>query len=331
MIIGYKRYSGPIGISGEESAFRSLWFEKRIALKKLLESRGHKVVFLSPPTPPSKGLYPYPPEPGQKFDVLMIEFGGTNFLFHRKDILETMDLIKNHSGKIVYINDDPLLVPPIISKTDRNGGIGQFVDHRWRIWLNAKTDKMNFHEALKMDPMVPIFDFPVASIMDPESGFRDNPEINKLIYIGSCADSRWKKVKELVDSQVPLDIAATTKLDERLTVGEYVKPPSQSERRAFYGKYLACLAISDLKHKKWNWRTGRAYHALFAGIPAIVEGSHTALVEDGFPSFNSTEELQQRVAKLQNPAARKAIWENTYGIVKGQFSKAIAALEGAGL
>jgi hypothetical protein len=329
MLIGYKRYSGPIGVSTEETATRSLWLEKRLALKALLERRGHQVVFLSPPTPPSRGLYPYPPVE-QKFDVLFIEHGGTNYLFNKKEIDKTIALIKNHTGRIVHINDDPILVPPLAGRGEERGAFGQLVDARWSIWLNAKVDKLDFHKALHLDPSIPVLDFPVASMLTEGATYSET-KIPRLIYLGNCQDSRWKVLKQVVDAGIPLDIAATTSVDEGLTGGNIIDPPGQSQRRAFYSQYLGCLAITDKKHKKWQWRTGRAYHSLMAGIPSLVEAEHEALIEDGFTPFSSIEELQARIQKLMNPDARKAIWEWNYGIVRDHYSLIETAMKASGL
>jgi hypothetical protein len=56
-----------------------------------------------------------------------------------------------------------------------------------------------------------------------------------------------------------------------------VDAPEQSARADWYGQYRACFAMFDGKHAITGWRTGRAYHALLAGIPVASPTGNPAL------------------------------------------------------
>ena len=56
-----------------------------------------------------------------------------------------------------------------------------------------------------------------------------------------------------------------------------ITPPEQKDRAEFYRQWRTCLAIYDSKHRDTGWRTGRAYHALMAGIPVAAPTGNPAL------------------------------------------------------
>ena len=113
MRIGYRRFSGPVGITQQESGTRGLWWDKRLALLRLLQSRGHQVVPMTKPTKHSAGVWKpvYDPQLA-RIDLLLIEFGGTNMQFYGDDIRQTMELLRRYNGMVLYLNDDPDLMLP---------------------------------------------------------------------------------------------------------------------------------------------------------------------------------------------------------------------------
>jgi hypothetical protein len=73
--------------------------------------------------------------------------------------------------------------------------------------------------------------------------------------------------------------------------------PDQPNRAKFYSEQLGCLALADTKHKLLNWRTGRAFHAIKAGCPAVFEPDHGAFREYKF--FKSMPHLRQIIHNWQ--------------------------------
>ena len=281
--------SGPIGLSEFEEGTRGLWLEKRLALIRTLKERGHSVDIYNRTTKYTD-LIP-PPDFDGKHDLLFIEFGSSNTRFYGKDLEETARLIRLHRSKVVFLCDDPDL--PYLWKS-----LDTKTASRWSTWMNAKHP-----QAFGGQPEgVSSFDAPFAALLTPQEPL-PHPT-SSLVYIGR-PKGREKVFRALAEAKVPLRVHGRPK---EWTEFQFpvLDSPTQAERRGYYAKQLACLVIADKKHKRLGWRTGRAYHALYAGCPALVEGNHEALAQD-FDAFDSPEEIAPWL--LEVARSRKKVWD----------------------
>src|ERR1700741_3398103 len=140
MNIGYRRYSGPAFLDATNvKSKRGAYLEKRIALYKALVDRGHTVTIINN---------------GEKFshyDLIMVEFGSLNYMFHPKDIDFSNEVLK--SGKAVFILDDPDMMPKEL--------------HGTPVWVNAK----NLEACMKKWKDKQFEYFPIAGIQ-PIASFK---------------------------------------------------------------------------------------------------------------------------------------------------------------
>lgn len=272
MNIAYRRMSGKIGLSDFEAGTRGMWWEKRKALLKILRTRGHVVDLISPLTKFSGAGFGRPYSPAVH-ELLMIEFGSSNINFYGPALAETAKLFQQHQGPVVFLCDDPDL-PFHAWGTDRRSNVFQ--------WLNCTLPA-----PLKSPDWVINLDMPFSALQSPsrnalrpaQPGDGIAQAVNgELAYIGRPG-GRTKAIKALLAEKIPFVAYANAKEWKGFDV-EVRPAPAQVDRAAFYAEQLGCLALADSKHKRFGWRTGRAYHAALAGCPVLGESDHP-----GFKDF----------------------------------------------
>jgi hypothetical protein len=263
MKIGYRRVSGKLPLTDNETGQRGTWLEKRRALILNLELRGHKFAWLSPLTTASTEAG-HKQEAYTSCDVLMLEFGGNNLLFNGKAWNETFEMIKTHKGKVIFLCDDPDL--PFLWK--------ELPGEDWTRWFVAVN-------ATKLEPTrlklgVPsaakMIDLPFHALLDQQE-FSDGTQPTAIYY--GRPNGRMKSLTPYLQSGA-LTIAGRIEEwnDPSLSI---VEPPQQRDRANWYKQWRACFAMYDGKHAITGWRTGRAYHALLAGIPVAAPIGNPAL------------------------------------------------------
>lgn len=259
MLIGYRRVSGKIGITNNENGVRGAWVEKRKALWNNIKKK-HEIIPLSKLTESTKltGLE----QSNESCDVLLLEFGGINLQFYKKDWNETIQIIKSHKGKVFFITDDPDL--PFLWNLHNDYT-------NWTIIVNALNPKI-CRTILKIPATANIQIYPFHIDMDRHE--YSTTHNNKVIYIGKPT-GRTNYIKKLAYSH-HFEIAC--KNTERKKIGiNSIDIPQQKDRYEFYRKYVGCMALYDKKHAITGWRTGRAYHSLYSGIPVLTISGNEAL------------------------------------------------------
>ena len=263
MIIGYRRVSGRLPLTTDEKGARGTWLEKRLALIASLKARGHSFHYLSTPTVNSEAAG-YQKLPYEHCDVLMLEFGGANLLFNRKAWDETFEIIKKHQNKIIFLCDDPDLAFLWKELPDEDWS-------RWIIAVNA-TQLDTTRLKLNIPAQAHIVDTPFHALLEQRE-FQDGTNAT-AIYFGR-PNGRMKSLTPYLQSgMVTVAGKADEWTDESISV---VTPPEQKERSSWYRLWRACFAMYDKKHEVTGWRTGRAYHALLAGIPVAAPYGNPAL------------------------------------------------------
>ena len=256
--------AGKIGLTNKESGVRGAWVEKRVALFKSLQQHGHSILCLSDLTDETaaKGFASH--KTYKQCDVLILEFGGTNLQFYQKYWDETIAMVKAHKGRIIFINDDPDLpfLWNLLPDEDWT---------RWTIAANA-TNVNNVSTILKCPYGTRVVDYPMNANM-PFAEFH-NGNLEKAVYIGR-PNGRTKYFQEFLKLPQLQVAGKPAEWDGWNT--KVVENPPQRLRRKFYRQYNACLAVYDDKHKSAGWRTGRAYHALYAGIPVLAPPGNPGL------------------------------------------------------
>lgn len=255
MKIGYRRASGKLPLTTNENGARGTWLEKRHALWIALAKRGHTIVPLSKPT--QNSIEAGWQEVDEPVDYLIVEFAGNNLSFYGKDWLRTVEIVKRHKGRVLFLNDDPDL--PYLWKLSDDEDWS-----RWTIAVNA-VNLDAARDALKVPKQAAVVDFPFASLLIKRS-FVDGA-IPDAIYYGR-PNGRAKVIQPYLDSGRLL-IAGKPQEWEKITKN-VIPAPEQKDRADWYGQFRTCLAIYDNKHAATGWRTGRAYHALAAGIPVCA-------------------------------------------------------------
>jgi hypothetical protein len=263
--IGYRRVSGKIGLTNNEEGIRGAWVEKRVALFKNLLDNNYKIKLFSELTDATKAELSDYSTSYQECDTLILEFGGTNLQFYQKFWDKTIEIIKEHKGKIIFINDDPDLgfLWNLLPEEDWS---------RWTVAANAVNCK-EVGEVLKCPVGVRVVDYPMDGGME-FADFHDGVN-SSIVYIGRPS-GRTKIFKELSRSD-GIVIAGKSEEWKDYPSVNVIKNPSQKDRRAFYQTYAGCLAVYDGKHKSCGWRTGRAYHAVYAGIPVCAPEGNAGL------------------------------------------------------
>jgi hypothetical protein len=290
-IIGYRRVAGKIGLTNHEEGIRGAWVDKRIALFKKFFADGHRIVLLSNTTTATKdeGL----DKQNEYFDILCYEFGGTNLQFYGKDWEVTLDYLKKHSGFVWFVCDDPDLsfLWNMVENEDWE---------RWTILANAVNADATL-QALKAPEGVGFMHVAMDKYMEADSF--STGTIKKVVYIGRN-QGRSAYFKNFGKSAY-LQIAGKPKEWEDYPDLTLVDVPQQKDRRKFYRDYYGCLAIYDKKHKETGWHTGRAYHALYAGIPVLVPPGNDGL-SWGY-AVNDYTDLEKFVNL--SVEERQAIWQ----------------------
>lgn len=264
-VIAYRRVAGKIGLTANENGIRGAWVEKRIALIKHFLNLKYQIVLLSETTETTKQQGYKTFSKYQPCDLLVVEFGGNNLQFYKKDWLKTSQIIKAHTGQILFLIDDPDLPFLWHLLPDEDWS-------RWTVAANAVNTNA-VREILKVPAEAKVVDYP----MMPEG---DNLTFNAkenshLIYIGR-PNGRKKYLNDYTQSD-HLRIAGQEKDWRQYDKIKLLPYPQQRHRKQFYQQFSGCLAISDNKHIQTGWRTGRAYHALYAGIPVCAPKGNEGL------------------------------------------------------
>jgi hypothetical protein len=301
MIIGYRRVSGKLPLTTDEKGARGTWLEKRLALIASLEKRGHTFHYLSAPTINSEAVG-YKKEPYVPCDVLLLEFGGANLLFNRKAWDETFVIIREHQGRIIFLCDDPDL--PFLWK--------ELPDEDWLRWTCAVNASQIEPTRLKLGipAKATIVDTPFHALLEQQE-FSDgtNPT---AVYFGR-PNGRMKSLMPFLQSGM---VTIAGKKEEWKDDSLYIVPvPEQKERSDWYKRWRACFAMYDGKHAITGWRTGRAYHALLAGIPVAAPYGNPAL--DWVWRTDSPRDLGELLK--QDAQTRKAIHEQQVQASKLDF------------
>jgi hypothetical protein len=143
---------------------------------------------------------------------------------------------------------------------------------RWTIAANA-VNCAEVAKILKCPTLSTTVDLPMASGMEFAEFHAGG--IEKVVYIGRPS-GRAKYFKEFTQSP-ELQVAGKPTEWTDFPEVEVAENPQQRDRRKFYQTYNGCLAVFDGKHKESGWRTGRAYHALYAGIPVCAPSGNAGL------------------------------------------------------
>lgn len=313
MKIAYRRMSGAIGTSHLEQGTRGMWWEKRLALVAWLRARGHTLHYVNRMTKYSAQPRTYAFD--DTYDVLMIEFGSANQQFYGEDLAGTLGMAARHKGRIIFINDDPDL--PYLWKS-----VPIERQKRWVCWYNA-TQPQPFGG---QPAHLPMRDFPFGALV-PMQAPRDASD-DALVYIGR-PQGREKQVDALVAAQAPVRWYAKPKEYARWPQIQVQAPPQQPQRAAFYSRQLACLALADAKHKRMGWRTGRAYHAVAAGCPALSSLDHPGI--NWALHYAEPRELIAMRNRLLDKSYRAAVLTEQRKEITAEISLAERAAQAEGL
>lgn len=296
--IGYRRLSGSIGLSLKEHGTRGLWWEKRRALVNYLEEdRRHSVHFIGRMTKQTMQdgdvpIFNHDPDGKHRYDVLFVEFGGTNAQFFGKALAETYRLVERHKGPIFYLCDDPDLWFPWKAMPGEDWS-------RWTVLVNAAAERAG-PRVYPVPGGARVLDLPVASLLTPDKPVEKYARDN-LVYVGR-PDGRSDAFRRLIAANAPFRVYGRSEEWEEYGVRVEEAPP-QPQRGAFYAGQIGCLAVADKKHKKMLWRTGRAYHAVAAGCPVLAEANHTLLASN-FGAYDDPARVREWVERWRDPARR---------------------------
>jgi hypothetical protein len=292
MDVLWRRYAGPswwdpTKIRGN----RGQWLEKRKAVVNKIRERGSKVTFV-------KNIQDCTYDPTdlsatttwEKGDIILLEFGSTNRLFHARYFEVTEALLKDRIQDTIFIIDDPDLFPK--------------VEGRFKaVWVNAE----NKEACEKKWPGQNIELFPVYGLQQVQE-----PSMNhegKAVYYGGTSCSREKRLNKIQQTLGDkLEVYGVPK-DYKTLVP--LEPPKQAARADFYKRFGACINLTDNTHKALSWNTGRKFHALAAGCP-IVEDTDMAGQEALRILALSPEERFQLIKKQQEVFTNAAQRCNVY-------------------
>lgn len=305
MRVGYRRGAGKIGLTNQEVGTRGTWTEKRRHLLQRISAAGHDIQLMSPLTPATASAYNTTHDTQSAVDVLLVEFGGLNWTFYGEDWQETIRIIEQHKGNVVFICDDPDLPFPWAKMPNEDWS-------RWTIATNSTLEQAT-RSILKAPTNTKWVDFnmPSTPIMEFTHGL-----LPAAIYIGR-PNSRSVVLKRFIDA--PLQVAGKEK--EWLDYDFHrLDAPQQATRKNFYRRYRACLALYDKKHEQSGWRTGRAYHALTAGVPVIAPVGNPALnwaypVENGKHVANFIQLPREERQHIWQEQLEKATTEQSLGVI----------------
>lgn len=238
MNIGYRRFSGKAFLSSDGvKSKRGAWLEKRTAFVKFLRSRGHSVEIIEGDGTFYSKLYSY--------DLVFLEFGSNNRLFYKEDIAISFE-VANKAKQCIFLLDDPALA------------IKELSHLTW--WVNGDVSCCSKHFKVQCEF------FPFSSLQSTlKPSFSHN---GRIVYYGGTSGSREKRLAVCSKVLPNLEIYGDQKDFKFFTP---LEPPEQKDRQNFYHQFQACLNVNDSLHKKLDWRTGRRYHAILAGCPAVDE------------------------------------------------------------
>lgn len=237
MKIGYRRFAGKAFVVGDKvTSKRGAWLEKRTALFKTLEERGNEVTII-------KNGDEY-----TGYDIILMEFGSNNYNFYKEDIDYSTEILRTQ--KCIFILDDPDLFPEVVKE---NGFKPIF-------WVNADPQICQRYWCVVCEH------FPVFGLQEMRE---PTPEHNgKIVYYGGSSGGREKKLLQYKTLIGTLEVVGQKKDFVSIKPKE---PPIQEHRRNFYQQYMASLVLRDALHKKLGWNTGRKFHSILAGCPALDE------------------------------------------------------------
>jgi len=270
-----------------------MWWDKRLALWAGLKERGHLVVALSKPTTESAGAWVYPPL-ATACDLLMLEFAGSNPTYFAEDLAATWAIIRNHKGPVVFLCDDPDLLP--------EWGDLETDYRRWQVWWNC----LDTGEGV-LPAEVEVIDAPFGGLLGAET--LEAAEDDTLAYIGRT-DGRVRRLRELLREKVPFVVYGRGKeWDEFGGAGWIRALPRQPLRRAILHRHLGVLGLADARHRAMGWRTGRIFHGIAAGVPAIVELGHRGLAGI-LPTYSNGAEARRLAESYRaDPNTRHEAWQ----------------------
>lgn len=228
---------------------RGSWWEKRNALLQLLRARGHSVM-----------VEPDTPNPIASADVVMLEFGPSNPIFCADRWAAQAAALRTARGRIIYLNDDPALLPLPLEIAEALAECEPV-----QAWLNTPLAAQVGAGLSLEGGEVYGHDAPFGSLLPhrgPSPWFRPS-----LVYQGRNA-GRLKVLQRVRRSGVPLTVLGRP--EEWPDDWSVRRPPPQDERHAMLGEYAGALLLADQQHHALQWRTGRAYHALSAGVPVVT-------------------------------------------------------------
>jgi len=300
-VIGYRRVAGKFALTKEENGVRGAWVEKRKSIIERLQANNYRVQPIGELTDATAkhGIRNIAGEPGKhvECEILMLEFGGTNMMFFGDDWRRTLELIKNHKGKIVFINDDPDLSFPWNRLPDEDYS-------RWTVAVNAVNAELA-KMVLKCPSACKVVDMPMHSNMTFKPAA--TPKLNQLCYIGR-PNSRgiyFKKEGRGFAYSPHIRIVGKPKEWAEYPGVPLLEIPQQRNRAGFYRMFSGCLSVYDEKHAICGWRTGRAYHAVYAGVPSVAPVGNSGL--DWCYQINSLTDVEQFINLSQKQKIE--IWE----------------------
>lgn len=235
MNIGHRRYSGPAFLDATNvRSKRGAYLEKRIALYRALVERGNTVTIIN------NG------DDFSVYDLIIVEFGSLNYMFHKKDIDFTNQVLLHKN--VVFILDDPDMMPKEL--------------YGATVWANAWDLK-----ACQKKWKDKTFEyFPIAGLQPiAEPKKKHN---GKVVYYGGTSGGGEKMLMKYKVLIPELEIYGHKKDYKHLQPKE---PPTEDERSNFYSDFMACLNVSDSLHKKLGWLTGRKFDAIISGCPTVDE------------------------------------------------------------
>lgn len=331
MKIGYRRWSTPIGLSDKETCKISGWLEKRKALLKFLEERGHEVLLMSRATPPSKGMWDHKAnlEKINDIDCLFIEMSNHNLLHNYKDVAESVRILNEVTCPVYVLWDDPELEFHIWSNKMNDLWIKK---DKITVFANCENIEGNedYLEGLiyykqHIEVKETKFEFfPIVSLLNYEDhSFSKAEQIKmKVVYLGGPSGGRKAEILKL-RQHIPIEVYYNTKSWPIPIDGE---APLQVERLNFYSSFIANIGLQDHKHKKLGWLTGRCFHALMAGTPSLVpEDSNLAKY---FTTYNH-ENIQDKLEDCMTD--RDELVERQKAKISGLKWKLIDTLEKYGI
>lgn len=307
--LAYIRLSCGIGISDTGTPTRSGWFNKRKKLLQLLDDAGINVILTTRPTKDCKGMweYPCPVEKVDSCEACFIEFASENYKFHKTEIDESCEIIKRFKNKLkIFMSDDPDILKGNMKIIEKISGVS-LRGSDTIILLNADVSRFDWNTYLELEGAT-VLPFYIGAMLDRVTEPAAE-KIQKILYLGNAEDGSRKKIIDAIRSveNFPIDIVSNKK------GGSEIEAPTQPERLKFMSKYVAFLGLSDTKHKKMSWKTGRVEYAALAGIPVFVESKHSVYVSEGYTEFADIEDLKLLVKKvLSDGDFRKNLVERQY-------------------